>query len=337
MALRRGITLYGGTQDAPDHQLDGDAVRIDWRSYDAEVEDFLDGKALPAGARWTSVELRMPGKLNRAQRGAWRKAWVEHFRERGWLDRLFAYVQDEPGEKQLGEVEEKAREVKEDAPEIRRLVTTSFSDRLPSVDLWVPLINCVGDGNATCPRSAPRDRYRELWWYQSCMSHGCGDAKPVLDPIFRGWPSYMIDAPATAARAMGALAFANRVAGELYYDVDLAYDSGQPWKTQWAFGGNGDGTLYYPGTPAAIGGTHDVPVESLRLVQIARAIADHGYLALCARLGDARFAMDQARLLAPSITGFSRDPRAYAAMRERVAARIEALLAQHKGPRASAE
>ncbi|GAC1544756.1 MAG: hypothetical protein NVS2B9_12000 [Myxococcales bacterium] len=129
---------------------------------------------------------------------------------------------------------------------------------------------------------------------------------------------------------MGTLAFANRIAGELYYDVVYAYDHGDPWATQWYFGGNGDGTLYYPGTPAHVGGEHDVPIESLRLVQISRGLADHGYLALCAALGDERFARAQAAVLAPSLRSFSRDPRAYAAMRERVAGRIEQLLQRQR-------
>jgi hypothetical protein len=113
--------------------------------------------------------------------------------------------------------------------------------------------------------------------------------------------------------------------GELYYEMTQAYFGGDPWVTQWAFGGNGDGTLYYPGTPARIGGKHDVPVESLRIVQIQRGLQDHAYLALCASLGDPAFARAAARLLAPSLRGFSRDPAAYRAMREKVAARIEAL------------
>ena len=95
-ALRRGITLFGGTQDPPSFSKDGDEVRIDWTSYDAEVGPFLDGQALPGGARWTSVELREPGKLTRAQRRSYRRQWQEHFRQRGWLDRLFRYVEDEP-------------------------------------------------------------------------------------------------------------------------------------------------------------------------------------------------------------------------------------------------
>src|SRR4051812_16572230 len=82
-ALRRGITLYGGTHDAPPMR-DG---RIDWTAYDAEVAPFLDGTALPSGARWTSVDFRISRKLSRDERRAYRKQWLEHFRERGWLDR----------------------------------------------------------------------------------------------------------------------------------------------------------------------------------------------------------------------------------------------------------
>ena len=330
MALRRGITLFGGTQDAPDYAALGDSVRIDWTGYDAEVAPFLDGTALPSGARWTAVELREPGRLTRPQRKSWRRAWVEHFRERGWLDRLFVYVQDEPRPEDFPRVEERARELREDAPEVRRLLTTAYSDQLPSIDLWVPLLNCLDPRAPSCPRAAPRSSYGKLWWYQSCVSHGCGPLRPRDRDAFVGWPSYMIDAPATAARAMGWLAFANGISGELYFDVVHAYGQGDPWQSQWAFAGNGDGTLYYPGTPRRIGGEHDVPVESLRVVQIQRSLQDHAYLALCARFGDPRLAQAEARALAPSLRGWARDPRAYAAAKERLAARIEALSADRR-------
>jgi hypothetical protein len=328
LALRRGITLMGGTQDPPRFELAGDGVRIDWAGYDAEVAPFLDGEY---GTRWTSVDLREPGKLSPAQRISWVHQWVEHFRQRGWLDRLFRYVEDEPPEKDFARVEAKARELADGAPEVRRLVTTSRSAALPSVDLFTPVINCVGEPNPTCPKAVRRSAYRKLWWYQSCMSHGCSTSgEPVLDPAFEGWPSYMIDAPATAARAMGTLAFVHQVAGELYFDTVYAYEHGDPWASQWAFGGNGDGTLFYPGTPERIGGKHDVPVESLRLVQIARGIADHAYLSLCAELGDPAISRAEAQAVAPSMRGFSRDPRAYDRMREHLAARIETLLRERK-------
>jgi hypothetical protein len=327
VALRRGVTLMGGRQDPP--RFNG--TSIDWSEYDAEVAPFLDGAALASAARWTSIDMREPGKLTREGRRIFRRAWVQHFRERGWLDRLFRYVIDEPPPKDYPKVEAMAREYLEDVPEVRRLVTTSFSPQLPSVDLYTPVINCLGARNSTCDHAAPRSSYRTLWWYQSCLSHGCSsDGKPITDPAFRGWPSYMIDAPATAARAMGTLAFVQDVAGELYFDTVFAYEQLEPWSDQWAFGGNGDGTLFYPGTPERIGGKHDVPVESLRFVQISRGIADHGYLSLCAQLGDRPLALAEARAVAPSIKGFSRDPQAYAQMRDHLASRIEALLAARK-------
>jgi hypothetical protein len=330
-ALRRGITLFGGTQNPPSFTKVGDEVRIDWTSYDAEVAPFLDGTAIAGGGHWTAVELREPGGLSRAQRRSYRRQWQEHFRERGWLDRLFRYVEDEPAPSAFGRVEEKAREFREDVPAVRRMVTTAWTKELPDVDLWMPTINCVGEPNDACPRFVPRTKYDHLWWYQACMTHGCSsDGKPVLHPAFKGWPSYMIDAPATAARVMGTLAFVYEISGELYYDTVLAYHEGDPWKSQWAFGGNGDGTLFYPGRPEQIGGRRDVPVESLRLVQISRSIADHAYLTLCAQLGDASLARAEARAVAPSIRGFSRDPRAYAQMREHLAARIETLLSARK-------
>ena len=330
-ALRRGITLFGGTQDPPSFSKRGDEVQIDWDGYDAEVGPFLDGTALPGGARWTAVELREPGGLTRAQQRSYRRQWQEHFRKRGWLDRLFRYVEDEPSPEAFPRVEERARQMREDAPEVRRLVTTAWTEALPDVDLWTPVLNCVGEPNPACPRAAPRSRYPRLWWYQSCMSHGCSsDGRPVRDPAFKGWPSYMIDAPATAARVMGTLAYLHEVAGELYFDTVYAYHEGDPWKSQWAFGGNGDGTLFYPGTPERVGGRRDVPIESLRLLQISRSLADHAYLALCAQLGDPSLARAEAFAVAPSLRGFSRDPRAYAQMREHLAGRIEALLAARK-------
>ncbi|MGZ6124682.1 MAG: glycoside hydrolase domain-containing protein, partial [Myxococcales bacterium] len=316
-ALRRGITLFGGTQDPPSFSKQGDEVRIDWAGYDAEVGPFLDGEALSGGARWTAVELREPAGLSRAQRRSYRQKWQEHFRQRGWLDRLFRYVADEPSAAAFPRVEEQAREMREDAPEVKRLVTTAWTEDLPDVDQWTPLLNCLGDPNPTCDRAAPRAKYPRLWWYQSCMSHGCSsDGKPIRDPAFKGWPSYMIDAPATAARVMGTLAFVNDVGGELYFDTVYAYHEGDPWKSQWAFGGNGDGTLFYPGTPERMGGRRDFPVESLRLVQVSRSLADHAYLTLCARLGDPSLARALARAVAPSLRGFARDPGAYAQMRE---------------------
>src|SRR5205823_6503918 len=111
------------------------AVKLAWRGGSADIPvevrvrafDLPATPALAGGAHWTAVELREPGRLSRAQRRSYRRQWQEHFRERGWLDRLFRYVEDEPSPGAFGRVEEKAREVREDAPAVRRLVTTAWT------------------------------------------------------------------------------------------------------------------------------------------------------------------------------------------------------------------
>src|SRR5205814_7896009 len=73
--------------------------------------------------------------------------------------------------------------------------------------------------------------------------------------------------------------------------------SGDPWTSQYNFGGNGDGTLFYPGTPAKIGGSTEIPVESLRLKQIRDGMEDYELLAMAAKLGLG----DQAKQIAQGV------------------------------------
>jgi len=42
------------------------------------------------------------------------------------------------------------------------------------------------------------------------------------------------------------------------------------WTDQYRFGGNGDGTLFYPGTPDRVGGTDPIPIESMRMKILSR-------------------------------------------------------------------
>ena len=156
-------------------------------------------------------------------------------------------------------------------PGVPRLVTRVLDPTLRgSVDIWCPMVNFLDDkpGNSSSPpRSAydaPLAKGERLWWYQACMSHGCNI---VGGDYFTGWPSYVVDAPAMSHRIMEWLTFRYRVGGELYYDTVEAYAQGKdPWRDQLLFGGNGDGTLFYPGRArTSSAGTSDVPVESVRL------------------------------------------------------------------------
>lgn len=274
-ALRHRISLHGGSME-PAPLVGG---RVDFRGYDAEVAPFLDGTANPGGpaegARWSAVDLRVPYRLEGAAREEYLRQVVAHFRARGWLDRLFDYTWDEPSDAQLPEVRARAEFLRRVAPEIPRLVTKEWTTRLVgAVDIWCPTVNYLDDKpeNSSQP---PRTSYSRLWWYQACMSHGCDI---VGGRYFTGWPSLAIDAPAVSHRILEWLTYAYGVGGELYYNTVEAYPKGDPWQDARLHGGNGDGTLFYPGRPERIGGRREVPVESIRLKLVREGLEDYEYL-----------------------------------------------------------
>jgi hypothetical protein len=60
-------------------------------------------------------------------------------------------------------------------------------------------------GNTRPQYTAAGIARRNLWWYQSCMSHGC-DGGCTANPFGaceQGWPSYMIDHSAVMNRVRG--------------------------------------------------------------------------------------------------------------------------------------
>jgi len=89
------------------------------------------------------------------------------------------------------------------------------------------------------------------------------------------------------------------------------------------FGGNGDGTLFYPGTPRWIGGKTQIPIESLRLKMIRDGLEDYEYLALLARRAGAGRVRTIAEQLAPGLEHWNHSPEALYAARAEIAREIE--------------
>ncbi|MEX2237732.1 MAG: hypothetical protein WEB00_09380 [Dehalococcoidia bacterium] len=126
---------------------------------------------------------------------------------------------------------------------------------------------------------------RELWLYFGCESHGCEESN---HDYYEGWPDYSIDQKPFQARAMGWLAFIYRVAGEYYWNTTQMLETA--WTDQYDFGGNGDGTFFYPGKPCqngigCIGGANHIPLESIRLKRLRDAREDYEYLILAQEAG----------------------------------------------------
>eukprot|EP01052_Picozoa_sp_SAG31_P001227 SAG31_NODE_41_length_31342_cov_8.029286_17_plen_263_part_00 len=146
---------------------------------------------------------------------------------------------------------------------------------------------------------------KTLWMYQACPSIGCGGhgcgPKPAKDPGYgihseclEGWPAFfVIDHPAVPQRIMQWADFANNATGELYWGVLGQYSIGKTapangpkrlWESQWLNGANGDGNLFYPGTPNLIGGNTDIPIESIRLKLLRDGVEDYELLRLAERV-----------------------------------------------------
>ncbi|MBI3805086.1 MAG: DUF4091 domain-containing protein [Nitrospirae bacterium] len=122
---------------------------------------------------------------------------------------------------------------------------------------------------------------KELWWYQACGSHGCGGSET-------GYPSPMVDLPAIYSRVYEWLTYQYQIGSaaegpstELYFETlyAFAWPSNDPWENLYYFTGNGDGTYFYPGRPDKIGGTHHIPIPSIRLKMLREGIEDYEYLA----------------------------------------------------------
>ena len=261
----------------------------DWTDYDTYVGPFLDGTGPGRlqGAKLTAVQI---------QGGAWSSAsvaaWSTHFKNKGWIGALFNYICDEPPLTcQWSDINNRIGASRAGDAAIPTLVTTTTSEAqkqgVNGIDLFVPVVNFMEGKPGAEYSGNQRSKYpATAWWYQSCMSFGCAGVGGGLDAVnLSGWPSYAIDTDGTRNRAQEWLSYGYNLQGELYYETTQAYFSGDPWTQQFNFGGTGDGNLFYPGTPAKIGGKTEIPVESLRMKGIRDGMEDYELLAYATKLG----------------------------------------------------
>jgi hypothetical protein len=314
-----------------------DGAWNDLNHYASYYGPSIDGTAatrLP-GAKMTAVELMGPIT-----------SWSPFFATKSWSDRLFQYTCDEPPLTcAWSDIPARASVARSASPAVRTLVTTTIQEAtsqnvLSSIDIIVPVINYLEDKSGSQFTGDQRAKYdawlagspkREIWTYQSCMSHGCGGtvnfgSPSAGDVYFTGWPAYTVDSSAVRNRAMEWLSFKLKLTGELYYETVEEYRN-DPWNSLWAFSGNGDGTFFYPGTTARIGGTSDIPVASIRLKMMREGMEDYEYLKLLSDLGGEAEARAIATKLFPH--AYETDQSADALMAAR--AQLAALIIERSG------
>lgn len=326
------ITIDGSAGIQPAVSAADGKVRVNWADYDKQVGPFMDGHVFSAdeplyGAKSTSIAQHtlplLKGPDEQIQ--YWRQV-SEHFKQKGWFDRLFDYLWDEPNKNQFGQMAVIGKLVHQADPALKNLVTAPFHpDWTGFIDIWTPVINCFErkpQQHDYCETTVARTGYdseiangKKLWWYQACSSHGCNI---VGGEYFRGWPSYMIDADGVRNRIMEWLSWKYGIGGELYFNTDEAYGKKDPWNDVNLFGGNGDGTLFYPGVPGVIGGTSHIPIESIRLKLIREGLEDYEYLLMLSKLEGSKHVHELINGLVRNTYDFDHDPQKLYAIRESI-------------------
>jgi hypothetical protein len=350
LGLMHRVTLSNAFDYSPDFNTAG---TLNWTRFEQVWGPYLTGAELPFGladAAVTAVQLPVPfcsqfvnatPACVDAQVSYWAEvaAW---FRARGLEGRLFDYTIDEP-EYNGGWNELLARGAAVHAadPMLRVLCTVNMwqaaaHNATATIDLYVPIINemdAVGscaDGIFGNSRLAYDNvTVSNLWWYQSCSSHGCSGGCAVGDsgvPCSTGWPSYMLDHPSVMNRAMAWLTYQYNMGGQLYWAVNYASSipGGDAWTAQWFFGGNGDGTMTYRGLPSVIGGDTEIPVASQRLKHVRDGEEDLMYLTLAeAALGSRAAVLALASQVTANAYTYTDDPAVLLAVRGALAEVIQ--------------
>ena len=338
MALENRITIATPWQVDRGAALSG-PMQTSWRQ---QVLPILNGTPAP-----TSVgsPIRLPGAratnlvLWHYCKGPCLDAWKAQATADGFADRLHYYTCDEPNQSTTNWAACADNHAVAQSRGMRELVTTPLPYATTSgarswIDDMVVLARMMDGRNGTFAGNqrptydawtaeAGDGQQNDVWIYNSCEAAACNDpGDPGWDdPFYNGWAGYGIDQPASQARAMPWTAFVYDATGELYWGVDFRL--GQAWNSCGAGGTdclyesgmNGDATLFYPGrgcapgvAPGCIGGTKDIPVESIRLKRIRDGREDYEYLTLAAANPDTA---GLARSTALSLLGGDLDAAAF--------------------------
>jgi MYXO-CTERM domain-containing protein len=310
----------------------------DFTSFDTLYGPFLDGTALTGSGQLAGAEITSIMYAGDQVSSSY-AAWATHAKANGWFDRVFDYTCDEPPNGcAWTDIPTRAAIVHGGDPLFRTLTTTTVQAAqangvLSSLDILVPIINeMYGSSEDPYPgdQRAQYDTFlmggnARLWMYQSCEpSSSCSPGSVGGSP---GWPTMFIDEPALTNRIMQWMDFKYQVSAELYYETTYAMEEGDAWSTQYYFGNNGDGSIWYPGKPSVIGGTHDIPVESFRMKMLREGMQDYEYLNLLVKLGDSAFAQMELGKVVTAANSFTSDAGVLDQARLDMAAEIEKDLA----------
>lgn len=308
---------------SPSIEVSQGKVKIDWVMFDKEIGYYVDRGLNGFNINW----LRIPGgwgevgKLDPQQveiSAEIIKQTERHLAEKGWLKFGYIYTIDEPSSEYFPTIKEIFSFVKENGPHLRRLLTfgygatrpwmpgekglPAYSEIADYVDIFVPHSDCFDYPYLKSLKA--KNKEKEIWMYV-CIS--------AQKPYPNIWA---IDYPGIDHRILFWQCFKYDVEGFLYWCVN--YWEKNPWKdTQTYPGGNGDGSLLYPG--------EEGPINSIRWEIIREGIQDYDYLSLLkAKIGEEK-AKRFLEGIVEDLTRYTQDPQKLEQRRIEVGKMLETL------------
>ncbi|GBD00251.1 hypothetical protein HRbin17_02789 [bacterium HR17] len=255
----------------------------EWDEFDRTVDEWMrkGATAFAVGdiLRWGT---HLPPEDRRDEVAAKLRLLGAHLQQKGWSERFYFYVFDEPSTAAFADIEALCRFVHQHAPNLNILLTAgygatgAFRAHAPTLDgaayralanfinIWVPHIDCFDE-----PFLRERRRSGDQVWMYVCIS----TAGKTYPDIWR------IDWTGVAHRAIGWWLWRYGCEGFLYWCVNYwTDDKGNPFNLfadPIAYpGGNGDGFLFYP-DPAK-----GDPIPSVRAELFRDGIEDYDLLHL---------------------------------------------------------
>jgi hypothetical protein len=326
----------------PQIKVSGDKVVLDFdrEAYDLYMNQWHTKRVILEAAPSTvlaGAQEFSPDANRRIQ--SYLSQTLDYYRKNGWLDRLvFNSPIDEPNSaRQFEDTRRWAALVHAGAPGVPFLATKTPVPPNPSWGTLRGYVNnfSIHGNNLNGPeaRQAIREEQAkggEITWYISC-----DQAYPQ--------PNYFIDAPAMDPVMVPWITWHYQMQGILYWDMKFWSQTPDPWLSPVTYLSgflcsdgyvlNGEGSLLYPGSGVKqhTGQRNvDGPVSSLRFELLREGIEDYEYLWLLKSLGGQQFADDAVRSMVVDVRAFSRNAEDLFALREKLAHRIEELMAKRQ-------
>ncbi|MBN2441400.1 MAG: DUF4091 domain-containing protein [Spirochaetales bacterium] len=305
----------------------------DWSEFDNFFSPMLDGTLVPDKKESPVYyfHLRNEKAEEKDVLAGFLAEFTAHLKERGWLEKSVYYIVDEPLYTDYPRIRGKAEFIKKYAPGLRILVTDPFSESLEEViDIWCVDIPFIGDSIPFLPgfmkRNHPAPEYQlhyptskyqeriamgEEFWMYTCTS------AQILD-----YPNLFIDSEGLYHRIIPWLNYKYKSSGFYYWNATYSYKA-NPWRNQYFFNANGDGTLVYPCLPGMYGFKNHAVFPSLRMIFLREGMEDYEYLSLAARAAGTEAVHYLCDKIVKSSLNWEHDPAFLQGIRNEIADMIE--------------